>query len=287
MFINRGEVFSIIGPNGAGKTTLIKIIATLVLPTSGHVSVNGFDVVRDESEVRRIIGLSTGYERSFYYRLTGEQNLFFFGGLYGINGRILRDRVGYLLDRFKLSEYKDVKYMKYSTGMKKKLSLARALLHNPEICIFDEPLSSVDPESVLDIISFIQQLRNEGKTILMASHNLAEIEKFSDRIAIMNAGKIVKIGTVLDLEKDLGVKVVEINNVHQKDMQIIEDYLRIFNVKKFKAYKGKLSFYVNETNSIPDILLFLKSKGILPSMIEIRNPELEEAFISVLRHQKC
>lgn len=198
--INKGEIFSLLGPNGAGKTTLIKILATLVIPTSGTAKVNGYDILKEENKVRRSIGLSTGRERSFYFRLTAKQNLEFFGSLQGLKGGELKARVEYVLRELGL--YKDRKYMKYSNGMKKKLSLARALLADPSVYLLDEPTCGIDPSAAQEIREMIKELRNKGKTILLATHNTDEAEKLSDTIGILKKGRLIKVGAPQDL-KDL------------------------------------------------------------------------------------
>jgi len=161
--VEPGQIFGLLGPNGAGKTTLIRILSTLILPTSGSASVCGYDVPQEGSEVRRYIGLAAGGERSFYFRLTGYQNLEFFGGLMGLRGRELKSRIEYLLDLVGLSDARNLLIMKYSSGMRRKLSLARSLLGDPPVYLFDEPTSGIAPNSAIRIKEIEKELRAKGK----------------------------------------------------------------------------------------------------------------------------
>ncbi|MCL4516986.1 MAG: ABC transporter ATP-binding protein [Firmicutes bacterium] len=149
--INPGEVVGLLGPNGAGKTTLIRILATLVLPTAGDAYVAGFDVVKQPRGVRSAVGLVAGGERAFYWRLSLKNNLEFFGALQGLGPHVLRDRIEEVLARVGLQEGRNLKFMKCSTGMRKKLNIARALLNDPLVYLMDEPTSGIDPLSAKDI----------------------------------------------------------------------------------------------------------------------------------------
>ncbi len=276
--INKGEVFSILGPNGAGKTTLLKIISTLVLPSSGVVKINGYDICRNESKVRRIIGVSTGFERSFYYRLSGYRNLLFFGSLYGIPRNILKNRIKLLLKEFDLDQAGYVPYMKYSMGMKKKLSIIRALLHDPDIFIFDEPMSSLDVKTVIKLREKIHLLKKSGKTIIIATHNIEEAEKVSDRIAVMNKGVIKKIGTPHELKKLLNVKIVDIflsesfSNEKKRIAKIFHDWI-------YDISDNKISLALSNEGELSKILKLLELLGVSYFDITIHDSDLEKIFI--------
>jgi len=193
--VEPGHIFGLLGPNGAGKTTLVRILSTLILPTSGTASVCEYDVVHEDSKVRRAIGLAAGGERSFYFRLTGYQNLEFFGGLLGLGGRKLRNSIKHLLDLVGLTDARDLMFMKYSGGMKRKLSLARSLLGDPVVYLFDEPTSGIDPGSAMRIREIIKELKGRGKTVLLTTHNMGEAEKLSDVVGILKEGKLIAVGT--------------------------------------------------------------------------------------------
>ncbi len=194
--VHDGEIFGLIGPNGAGKTTLTKIIATLVQPTSGQVTVKGHDSVRDDEIVRRNVGLAGAEERSFYFRLTAEQNLLFFARLYGLSGSRARQRINELLALFELEELRARRYAELSTGNKQRLSVARAMLANPPVLLLDEPTRSLDPLAAARMRAAIRSLaQSEGRTVFLTSHNLAEVEELCDRVAIIGKGTIHALDT--------------------------------------------------------------------------------------------
>lgn len=201
LHIKKGEVFGLIGPNGAGKTTFIKTLSTLIIPDEGTAEIAGKDIITDEKDVRRLLGVVTSeVPRSLSWRLTGKQNLMFFANMYGLFGEEAENRIEYLLERFGLREWKDHMVMKYSTGMKHKLALVRALLHDPPVLLLDEPTTGIDPFSQYDIRGYVRaELRD--KTVIWASHNLLEVEQVCDRIALINKGKIVLMGRPDDLKE--------------------------------------------------------------------------------------
>jgi ABC-2 type transport system ATP-binding protein len=197
--VGEGEIFGLIGKNGAGKTTLTKIIATLVQPTSGKVSVNGFDSVKDEVKVRSLIGLATAEERSFYWRLSCEQNLLFFARLYGMKDREAHSRILKLFAELGLTELSKRRFSDLSTGNKQRLAVARALLANPPCLLLDEPTRSLDPIAASSMRELISSLKNVS--ILLTSHNLTEIEELCNRVAIISKGEIKAVGKPDELRR--------------------------------------------------------------------------------------
>ncbi len=190
--VREGEVFGLIGRNGAGKTTLTKIIATLVQPSSGAVHVRGFDSVRDEERVRASIGLAGAEERSFYWRLTVEQNLVFFARLYGLATRAARRRIGELLELLDLQDLRRRRFGELSTGNKQRMAVARALLSSPPVLLLDEPTRSLDPLAATTMRALIGSLARAQRptTVLLTSHNLAEVEELCERVAVISRGRI-------------------------------------------------------------------------------------------------
>ena len=195
--IESGEIFGLIGRNGAGKTTLTKIIATLVQPTSGRVTVKSFDSVKDEVKVRSLVGLATAEERSFYWRLTIEQNLLFFARLYGTKDETARKRIAELFERLNLNDLAKRRFSELSTGNKQRLAIARAILPNPPILLLDEPTRSLDPLAAEDMRRLILSLENVS--VLLTSHNLTEVEELCRRVAIISNGEIRAVDTPQNL----------------------------------------------------------------------------------------
>lgn len=195
--VHEGEIFGLIGRNGAGKTTLTKIVATLVQPTSGSVAVQGYDSVRDEELVRSRVGLATAEERSFYWRLTVQQNLMFFARLYGLSDAAARRRITYLIERFELEELAARRFGELSTGNKQRMAFARALLANPPILLLDEPTRSLDPLAAARMRALISTLAQSDPpvSILLTSHNLVEVEELCERVAIISRGRIRALDT--------------------------------------------------------------------------------------------
>jgi ABC-2 type transport system ATP-binding protein len=206
--VKKGELFGLLGPNGAGKTTLIKILCTLILPNEGKVYINGLDVTKNPKKVRKLIGYVVADERSFYWRLTGRQNLAFFATLQNFNSIQRESRIQEVLRIVRLEDKADEMFMKYSTGMKQKLAIARGILTNPKILFMDEPTRSLDPLAAQELRSFIKEkiVKEQGKTVFLATHNLQEAEELCDRIAIIDQGEIKACGTREEIEKVLGVR---------------------------------------------------------------------------------
>lgn len=201
--VREGETIGLLGPNGAGKTTLLKTIATLIYPTGGRISLFGRDVSKHQNWARRQFGLVTCDERSFYWRLTGRQNLSFFACLYGLGGRQAHDRIEELLRILGLDSAADRPYLGYSSGMKQKMAIARGLLTNPRVALYDEPTRSLDPLSAHNIRTWIadnhQRWRRQAR--ILATNQLREAELLCDRILILNKGAVIAEGTVSEIRR--------------------------------------------------------------------------------------
>ena len=193
-----GEIFGLLGPNGAGKTTLLKILCCLIIQSRGRAVVNGHDTLTAEMRVKRSVGFVTSDERSFYWRLSGRENLRFFASLYGLAPADAARRCRELLERLDLASKAEHAFMTYSSGMKQRMAVARALLHDPPILFMDEPTRSLDPVAARHLRALIadELNRKEGKTILLATHNLAEAEEVCKRVAILHRARIRRMGTL-------------------------------------------------------------------------------------------
>lgn len=200
--IRSGELFGLLGPNGAGKTTLLKVLCGLVLPGSGAASVHGVDV-RRERLLKPLIGLVQSDERSFYWRLTGRENLHFFGRLQGLWGAAMRSRVSELLEWVGMAEDADRRFGDYSSGMKQRVAIARALLTDPPLVLMDEPTRALDPVHAARTRAFIrgELMEKPGRTVVLATHNLREAELVCDRVGILARGRVREVGTPAELRR--------------------------------------------------------------------------------------
>ncbi len=198
-----GEVFGLVGPNGAGKTTLLRLLATLLIPTSGSARVAGLDVLADAEAVRSRIGLVASNERSFFWRLTGRQNLQFFADLYHLPRQQAECWIDELLELLDLRELANQRFEAYSTGTKQRFAIARGLLHRPQVLFMDEPTKGVDPRASADIIAMIRErvVTHARQTVIITTHNLREIEQLCQRTLIMEQGRMAYLGTTGDLKR--------------------------------------------------------------------------------------
>ncbi len=202
LHIPRGELFGLLGPNGAGKTTTIRMLCTLLTPTEGTAHVWDFDVVREPAQVRRQIGVLLTGERSVYWRLTGRENLEYFAALYEMPPEIVQPRIAGLLDLVELAPRADDLVERYSTGMRQRLALVKALLHDPPFLLLDEPTAGLDPQTARSIRDLIRHLHHEdGKTILLTTHDMDEADQLCERVGIIDRGRIVALDSPQSLKR--------------------------------------------------------------------------------------
>jgi ABC-2 type transport system ATP-binding protein len=203
--VHAGEVFGLLGPNGAGKTTLVKLLCSLILPSAGRALIAGRDVVAEAAAARRCIGLIDCQERSFFWRLTGRQNLEFFAAIHNLQGAVAQRRIDEVLALVGLRAAAERKFMHYSTGMRQKLAIARGLLPMPPILLMDEPTRSLDPVAAHDLRRFIREtlVGELGRTVLLVTHHLEEAEELCTRVAIMNRGQIIAGGTIAAIRQQV------------------------------------------------------------------------------------
>ena len=198
-----GEIYGLLGANGAGKTTTLRILATILAPSSGTANVAGFDVVRDPQEVRAHVGfLSTA--TALYDRLTAAETVEYFGQLFGLDSATIERRTSELFKALDMEEFRDRRCAKLSTGMKQKVSIARTLIHDPPVMIFDEPTNGLDVMAARSITAFIRQCRDRGKTVIFSTHVMTEVEKLCDRIGIIHAGHMRAEGSLEQLRQNYG-----------------------------------------------------------------------------------
>lgn len=220
--VKPGEILGLLGPNGAGKTTCLRILSTVLKPTSGTAVVAGYDVVQHPAEVRARIGFLSN-NTGIYDRMTAIEMVEYFGRLYGIPEQVLQDRVNGLFQRLQMNHYRDVLGSKLSTGMKQKVSIARTIIHDPPVLIFDEPTSGLDVLVARNVIDEIKALRDQGKCIIFSTHIMREVEKLCHRIAIIYRGRILAIGSVKELadqhhESDMEALFFKLIDTHEEEL---------------------------------------------------------------------
>jgi ABC-2 type transport system ATP-binding protein len=277
--IRRGEVFGLLGPNGAGKTTLIKILATLILPDSGRGTVCGHDLTTRPHQVRDKIGLVNTNTRSFYWRLTGRQNLHFFAALYNLNGAAGSRRVEEILESAGLTERADGRFMTYSTGEQQRLALARAMLPAPDVLLMDEPTNSLDPVAASELRTFAKTdlAEKQGKTILWCTHNLREAQAVCGRMAIIHRGEVIALGSMAEMQKILGddhaysIKVDRMVPAALEDKGLVPLRMVGRNGHVELEFRG-------EDESIPELLSSLVARGIKIYGCTRKEPDLETIF---------
>src|SRR6476659_3102645 len=219
--VERGELFGLLGPNGAGKTTTIKMLITLLLPTSGTARVLGFDVAREAREVRKRIGYVFGGDRGLYERLSGFDNLRYFAELYGVDPHVQRTRIAELLELVGLDGREKERVEGYSRGMRQRLHIARGLLHDPAVVFLDEPTIGVDPVGARELRSMIAGLVTAGKTVLLTTHYMFEADALCDRVAVIARGRIVAGGAPSELKgrvADQTVVEVDVYGIEEAEL---------------------------------------------------------------------
>lgn len=287
--VRKGEIYGILGPNGAGKTTTIKMLSTLLIPTSGRATILGMDV-SDEKNVRIIrgrINVVSGGERGLYYRLSGRQNLEFFADLYGIPKRKQKELIDDLLSTVELTEAADIKAENYSRGMKQRIHIARALINSPEVLFLDEPTIGLDPEISKGIRKLIRRLSDGGTTIILTTHYMFEAEELCNNMIILSKGNIVGQGTVGEI-KDSISSVSSIRIVTEKDPS---DAVKTFTEEGFdsvssRLLNGRYVIKITANERIDDFSHFenaVRRYGIVN--IGMEEPTLEDAYLTLVSEE--
>ncbi len=283
--VGEGELFGILGPNGAGKTTTIKVLTTLLIPTDGSARVLGLDVVRDTAHVRRRIGFVFGGERGLYYRVSGRDNLHYFAELYGLAPDRIGPRSDELLGLVGLKDRGDEKVEGYSRGMKQRLHLARALLHDPPVLFLDEPTSGLDPIGARELRDTVRQLRERGKTIVLTTHYMFEADSLCDRVAVINQGKLIALGTPADLKgsvSDLSVVELEVFGVGADDLTRLRAVESVDSVAvEQREFRQLLRIQAPHGERLVARLLQTLS-GVEVGQVAVREATLEDAYVRLI-----
>lgn len=278
--VKSGEIFALLGPNGAGKTTTIKILTTLLKPTSGTAKVAGFDVSKDKDSVRKSIGI-VFQEPSLDWRLTGRENLDFHARIYGIGRKEREERIEEVLKLVELEDKADVVVDKYSGGMKRSLELARGFIHSPKVLFLDEPTLGLDTHTRRRIWDYIGELNDkEGVTIVLTTHHMEEADYLCERVGIMDQGKIIALDTPKNLKDLIGSDLVSLemntrdcNTDIFKKLDFVTDFREYNDFVTLKMERGDLR--------IPAIMEVAQREGIEIKSVNLRKPSLEDVFLYI------
>lgn len=285
--VHEGEIFGFLGPNGAGKTTTIKMLNTLIRPTSGSAIVTGLDVVRKASEVRKNIGY-VSQDVGVDEHATGRENLSLYAHFYRLSNKAIKPRIEELFEMVDLSEFADKMVSTYSGGMRKRLDIAMGLIHHPQLIFLDEPTTGLDPQTRSHIWEYIRGLaRDKGITIFLTTHYMDEADKLADRIAIIDRGKIMTTGTPNDLKKSIGGDVVTLSPCETDSDQcsvFIEQTKSVLSGKDFvleiQETDGDLAVYVPSGESAaPTIMSLVATAGIEVQTLSVSRPSLDDVFL--------
>ncbi|MPZ70085.1 MAG: ATP-binding cassette domain-containing protein [Actinobacteria bacterium] len=283
--IEKGELFGLLGPNGAGKTTTIKMLITLLIPTSGVARVLGLDVVKDARAVRSQIGYVFGGDRGLYERLSGLDNLKYFAELYGVEPREQKNRIGVLLEMVGLTGREKERVEGYSKGMRQRLHIARGLLHDPPVVFLDEPTIGVDPVGAREMRATIASLTDQGKTVLLTTHYMFEADSLCDRIAVIARGEVVAEGTPGALKSLVADKTVVEIEVYGAAEESIERLRQIDGVTAVSVEdRDQLQLLLVQSAVGAEITprLLAQFGGAKVGRVVAREPTLEDAYISLV-----
>ncbi|MDR0797422.1 MAG: ATP-binding cassette domain-containing protein [Nitrososphaerota archaeon] len=276
--VDNGEVFGLLGPNGAGKTTTVSMLCTILKPSSGTAKVDGYDIIKEPSKVRKSIGI-VFQDPSVDDRLTGRENLLMHANLYGVPVSVQKERIARILKLIELEDRADDLLRTYSGGMRRRLEIGRGLIHQPKVLFLDEPTVGLDPQTRDHIWRYIKELKEANDiTVVLTTHYMDEADRLSDRIAIMDHGKIVVLDTPQKLKATLEGDVVAIktNNNH-----ILEELLsKWFNFTNQRLEKDTLEVTVsNGRTAMPRIVELANQNNIYIESIVLREPNLEDVFL--------
>jgi ABC-2 type transport system ATP-binding protein len=285
--VEKGELFGLLGPNGAGKTTTVKMLCTLLLPTSGSIRIFGLDAIRDTNEIRKRIGFAFGGNRGLYGRLTARDNLRYFAELYALAPEFSRKRIPELLELVGLADRADDKVENFSSGMQQRLHLARALLHDPQLIFLDEPTVGIDPVGARELRQTVKILIDHGKTILLTTHYMAEADELCDHIAIIDHGNIRAFGTPASLKSLVKKETILEIKCPQENLDHLKSILTPLDLKTPVEYLNESPYTIARIATLqPAPLLDLFSPLLnqrLIESLEVRNQTMEDVYIAIIQ----
>jgi ABC-2 type transport system ATP-binding protein len=276
--VPQGEVHGLLGPNGAGKTTLVKILSTVLLPTAGRAAICGYDVVAQARSVRPLIGIVFGGERGLYTRLSARQNLEYWGALYKLPRAQIAVRCTELLDRVGLSERADQRVEAYSRGMKQRLHLARGLIAGASVLFLDEPTTGMDPIAAREFRALIGELRAEGRTILLATHDMVEAETLCDRVTLIDHGRIL----ATESPRSLGHLVSRFQRIDTDgaDAALLDRIGELAGVARIDRDGDAARISVDDEGAVSAVLKLLVDAGV--TAVKVSQPSLEEVYVGLI-----
>lgn len=283
--VERGELFALLGPNGAGKTTTIKILTTLLTPTSGSARVLGYDVERDARLVRPRVGYVFGGDRGLYDRLSALDNLRYFAELYGLPGRGQRRRIGELIELVGLEGREHDRVESFSRGMRQRLHIARGLLHDPDVIFLDEPTIGIDPVGARSLRRTVSALKHQGKTIILTTHYMFEADELADRIAVINHGRVIADGTPASLKGANSVgRVLELNvrgdyELHLPGLREVQDVSAV--ECEDRGHSAMIRVHMRARADLTAVVLE-QLPGVAIDQVQLREPTLEDAYVSMI-----
>ena len=278
--IQKGEIFGLLGPNGAGKTTTISMLSCLLKSDSGDALVDGKSILKESMEVKKRIGV-VPQDVSLYPTLSAQENLVFFGEMYGLTGSKLREKVDEVLEIVGLKDRRKEAINKYSGGMKRRINIAVGLLPSPKLLILDEPTVGVDPQSRTNILETLKELNKEGLTILYTSHYMEEVEFLCHRIAIMDLGKIIAIGSLNELRLLVGERdLLRISTANEISKDLVETVKKIPDVSEARVLDESIEILtLHGRKLLPQIIEIFGDAGIKIKSVEVKEPNLESVFL--------
>ena len=283
--VRRGEIFGLLGPNGAGKTTTIKMLTTLLIPTSGSAAVLGLDAVKDSIKLRPRINLVSGGERGLYFRLTGRQNLEFFSDMYRVPRETKKKKIEDLLELVGLAEAADIRVEEYSRGMKQRLHLARGLVNDPEVLFLDEPTLGLDPEISRETRALIRRLSEKGMTIMLTTHYMFEADELCDRLAIISDGRIRAMGSPYSMKEAvrndsiIEIEARELGEAQKKELAELPGVSAVS--MEFLEGRQLARIVVDDAPAlIPTVAALLENRKVIS--IRVDQPTLEDAYIKMV-----
>jgi len=277
--VQKGEILSLLGPNGAGKSTTISMLAGLLSPSDGEASIMGHSVTKEPEAAKASLGV-VPQDIALYPDLSARENLVFWGKMYGLRGAALKTRVDQVLDIIGLTERQKDRVGKFSGGMKRRVNIGAALLHEPDVVIMDEPTVGIDPQSRRHILDNVKELNRQGMTVLYTTHYMEEAAELSDHIAIMDQGKVIAYGTHDELIKLVGEQTRIDLTLNAESAMIFDAWHSVAGVSRIDATDGTVTVLVDDSNQVlPALFEAAAQANVRITSVDIQEPNLETVFL--------